>query len=101
MFKALEIAYKLVIDVLITPLSILLICEISAPISFASCSCVIFYSHGQLGYVLQVLIEIFYFLDFSHTKIALKQNIIYKQICLYLIFFLYLIYYLNFSFDEN
>jgi hypothetical protein len=41
-FKALDISKKAAKDVPIKPLSILLICEISTPISLASCSCVKF-----------------------------------------------------------
>lgn len=41
-FKALDISKKVATDVPIKPLSILLICEISTPISLASCSCVKF-----------------------------------------------------------
>ena len=37
-FKALDISKKVATDVPIKPLSILLICEISTPISLASCS---------------------------------------------------------------
>lgn len=41
-FKDLDISKKVATDVPIKPLSILLICEISTPISLASCSCVKF-----------------------------------------------------------
>lgn len=41
-FKALDISKKVATDVPIKPLSNLLICEISTPISLASCSCVKF-----------------------------------------------------------